>query len=377
MHDRRIRSRCDRIAAALPLWITYEPPGANRRRSSFARSNHPHFHASFVTSAADVVNKFRLCQHVGWRRRLEPPAQREIRSIGFARRVNRATRQQRTQLRVDVRSGAPRFWDRRADRRRRRRLDLDRPNGCGDAPCNGAGTRARRWSAARPRPGCRTRCSRDGRSARRAWIRHAGPCCRRDRGACQRGRARRRCSGGARHGCGGRRGFRHDRGGRCRSHGRLHLRRRRPWRWLRGRRRSGRGRRRGRRRHLYGNRHRRDGRYARGRRRYFGTRLRFEDILRWLRIRLRRLLWNWSWIGGRVRNNFGQLVAINREALRLRLRQRSVTNRRDRRHVRHRRNGTSRGRLICNDDRRRSLNRHDLATRDAFGCAFLRGAAQN
>ncbi len=100
------RARSVGVSAAYGLWITNEPPGADRRRSIFARGDHPHLHASLAAGAAHVVDVLRFREHFRGRRRFEPSAQRQRRRVRFARRINRIIRQQRAQLRVDVRRAA-------------------------------------------------------------------------------------------------------------------------------------------------------------------------------------------------------------------------------------------------------------------------------
>jgi hypothetical protein len=70
-------------------------------------------------------------------------------------------------------------------------------------------------------------------------------------------------------------------------------------------------------------------------------------------------------------------VAIDRKSLRLRLDNRRVTKRGDDRNVRHGSDRASGCRLICNNDRRRALDRNHLTARDALGRALLRRTRQH
>jgi hypothetical protein len=92
---------------------------------------------------------------------------------------------------------------------------------------------------------------------------------------------------------------------------------------------------------------------------------------------LRRLLRDGTRVRRRGRRDLGKLVTIDGHPLRLRLRQGSVTKRSDDVNVRHGRYGSDRCRLIRNDDRRRALDRDDLAALDALGRALLRRAGEH
>jgi len=70
-------------------------------------------------------------------------------------------------------------------------------------------------------------------------------------------------------------------------------------------------------------------------------------------------------------------VAIDGHALRLRLRQGSVTKWSNDVNVRHGSHGSDRFRLISNGDRRRALDRDDFATLDTLGRALLRRAGEH
>jgi hypothetical protein len=67
-------------------------------------------------------------------------------------------------------------------------------------------------------------------------------------------------------------------------------------------------------------------------------------------------------------------VPIDRQALRLQLRERRVLQRRDDADVRYGCDGMNRGRLICYRDRRCARNRDHLAALHALGGALLRRA---
>jgi hypothetical protein len=67
-----------------------------------------------------------------------------------------------------------------------------------------------------------------------------------------------------------------------------------------------------------------------------------------------------------------ELVAIGRQALRLRRDQRRLLNRGDARHVWNRRCGVNQRRRIGSNDRRQARDRDDLTALDVFGRSFLR-----
>jgi len=103
----------------------------------------------------------------------------------------------------------------------------------------------------------------------------------------------------------------------------------------------------------------------------------FEDILRRLRIRLRRMLRDRARVRRRRRRRLRKLVPADRKALSLRLRGRSVLWWSNRRNVRHRWNGTNRRRLTRDDDLTHSLNRYDLSALDVLGRTLLRRRSQD
>jgi hypothetical protein len=70
-------------------------------------------------------------------------------------------------------------------------------------------------------------------------------------------------------------------------------------------------------------------------------------------------------------------VAIYRHALRLGLRERGVTQRGDRAHVRHRNDGADGGRLVGHDDGRGALDRHHLAALHALSGSLFRRTYQH
>ncbi len=283
--------------------------------------------------------------------------------------MNRIVRQKRAQLGVDV-AGVLRFGSRGCPRSGWRRWrNCDRAFGRGLWFRPGAWPGTRRCSPARPRTRRRTGSPRNRRGAGRARIWHSRAF----------RRQRRRAYGGRRARCGarssdrrGRRGRAWQRWGRRGRSGRRTDVRSRLGRWAR-RRRARRNRRRcERRRRLqrYGD--GADGRDAYRRRGQLITRLRLENVLRWLGIGLRRLLRDRTRVGGRRRSNLGQLVPVDRQALALRLRQRCVLQRCDRTNVWNGRHGMNCSGLIRDDDRRGARNRDDFPALDAFRGALLR-----
>ena len=301
------------VTAADRLGIAHQPSGANGRRAGLARARHPHLHARFVAGALDLVHVLRRGQHVGRRRRLDLSAQRIIHRVLLARRVNRIVRDHRAQLRVDVRR-LLRLGRRRNARRRRRWANLDRTCRRGRSLRCVSGMRARRWAAAGAWTRRPSRRSRNRGGTRRTRVRHARVLGGRRRRAHRRRGTRAGRRGGAGHGRGGRRCFGLD-GRRRRTGGgprdRLgrtlgRARRRdagRCRRWL------------SRRRRLNRNGDGSDRRNAQRRGRNLVTRLRFEDVLGWLGIGLRRLLRHRARIGRGGRRDDGQLVAIDGLAL--------------------------------------------------------------